>query len=155
MSETTIDFVPDDFDVPTTFEGPGFHLEPLGPEHNERDYEAWTTSMDHIHSTPGEWGKWPHPMTLEENMSDMEMHAREFRGREAFTYSILDDQAVIGCLYIYPDKRGATDAYVSSWVRVSRADMDVVVYRAIRDWLTRTWPFERFRYADRGEAASI
>jgi hypothetical protein len=35
-------FVPDDFVVPVEFVGPGFRLEPLGPEHNDRDYAAWT-----------------------------------------------------------------------------------------------------------------
>lgn len=142
-------FVPDDFAAPLDFDGPGFHLEPLGPEHNERDHEAWTSSMDHIRATPGEWGAWPHPMTLEENMADMEMHAREFRAREAFTYSILDGEEVIGCLYIYPDKKEGTDAHVSSWVRASRAEMDVVVWGAVSEWLVTEWPFGSVRYADR------
>jgi hypothetical protein len=142
-------FVPAGFDPPTTFEGPGFRLEPLGPVHNERDHEAWTSSMDHIHATPGQWGTWPRPMTLEENMADMEMHAREFAERSAFTYSVLDGDEVIGCLYIYPDATGDGDAYVSSWVRESRAEMDVVVWRAVTAWLESSWPFESFRYAPR------
>lgn len=149
MSGSGPEFVPEDFKVPITLAGPGFRLEPLGPEHNDRDYEAWTTSMEHIHSTPGDWGKWPHPMALEENLGDLEMHAREFRDREAFTYSILDGEEVIGCLYIYPDKQEGSDAYVSSWVRASRSDMDVVVYRAVTEWLDKSWPFEGYRYAER------
>ena len=40
--------VPDEFDVPVAFEGPSFRLEPLGPEHNERDHEAWMSSIYHI-----------------------------------------------------------------------------------------------------------
>lgn len=149
-------FVSDEFSVPVGFEGPGFHLEPLGPEHNERDHEAWTSSMDHIHSTPGDWGDWPHPMTLEENMADMEMHAHEFANREAFTYSVLDGDDVIGCVYIYPDQQEGSDAHVSSWVRKSRAEMDAVVFRAVRAWLESEWPFETFRYAERSaEAGTI
>lgn len=142
-------FVPDSFEPPPTFRGPGFRLEPLGPEHNERDYEAWTSSMDHIHTTPGDWRDWPHPMTLEDNLEDLEGHAREFRERQAFTYSILDGDEVIGCLYIYPDEEGSTDALVSSWVRASRAEMDVVVWRAVSDWLREEWPLKEFRYAER------
>jgi hypothetical protein len=142
-------FVSDTFEAPTSFDGPGFHLEPLGPVHNQRDYEAWATSMDHIHATPGEWGNWPRPMPLEENLRDLERHAREFRDREAFTYSILDGDEVIGCLYIYPDEQGDSEAYVSSWVRGSRAEMDVVVWRAVTEWLQRDWPFQDFRYAER------
>ena len=43
-------FVPDDFVVPVTLEGPGFRLDPLGPEHNERDHAAWMSSIEHIRS---------------------------------------------------------------------------------------------------------
>lgn len=144
-------FVPESFVAPQSFEGPGFHLEPLGPEHNRRDYEAWSSSMDHIRATPGDWGEWPHPMTLEDNLGDLENHAREFGERQAFTYSVLDGNEVIGCLYVYPDEKGDTDAYVSSWVTESRAEMDVVVWRSVTDWLTRDWPFREFRYAERAE----
>ena len=54
------EFVPRDFDVPRRLETRQFVLEPLGPEHNEQDYDAWTSSMDHIAATPG-WGdsRWP------------------------------------------------------------------------------------------------
>jgi hypothetical protein len=142
-------FVPDDFEPPRAFRGPGFRLEPLGPDHNERDYEAWTSSMSLIQSTPGDWGGWPHPMTLRENLRDLEMHAGEFERREAFTYSVLDGEEVIGCLYIYPDEKGTTDAYVSSWVTESRSEMDVTVWRAVTDWLESEWPFREFRYASR------
>jgi hypothetical protein len=70
-------FVSPGFDVPTQLVTPWLVLEPLGPEHNERDFEAWTSSIDHIRATPGfEGGSWPHPMTLEENLGDLEMHAR-------------------------------------------------------------------------------
>ena len=142
-------FVPDEFDPPRAFEGPGFHLEPLRPEHNERDYEAWTSSMEHIHATPGDWRTWPHPMTLEENLDDLEGHARDFAERTGFTYSVLDGDEVIGCLYIYPDKEQGTDAYVSSWVRESRAEMDRVVWSTVSEWLDGAWPFTEFRYAPR------
>jgi hypothetical protein len=143
------ELVGDGFEVPEAYAGSGFRLEPLGPEHNRRDYEAWTSSMEHIHSTPGQWGDWPRPMTLEENLADLEKHAREFRDREAFTYSILDGDEVIGCVYIYPDDEVGSDAYVSSWVRESRSEMDRVVWREVSDWLTDDWPFRRFRYAGR------
>jgi hypothetical protein len=39
------EFVPPDFDVPHGLETPGFVVEPLGPAHNELDYDAWTSSM--------------------------------------------------------------------------------------------------------------
>lgn len=142
--------VPPDFEVPSSFLGRGFHLEPLGPEHNERDHEAWMTSIDHIKATPGmAWRDWPAPMTLEENLADLEMHAREFAERSAFTYSILDGEEVIGCVYIYPAEGPDTDADVRSWVRASRPEMDVVVWEDLTGWLESEWPFRAFTYARR------
>jgi hypothetical protein len=145
-------FVPDAFVVPTWFEGDGFHLEPLGPQHNERDHEAWMSSLDHIRSTPGleDWD-WPTPMSLEQNLGDLESHARDFRARAGFTYSILDADEVIGCVYIYPARSEDTDAKVRSWVRASRAEMDIRVWRSLSAWLTSAWPFERLDYATRDE----
>lgn len=141
--------VPDDYTVPTAFSGPGFRLEPLGPAHNERDHAAWMSSIDHIRSTPGMEGRdWPAPMTVEENLADMEMHAREFTERRSFAYSILDGDEVVGCLYIDPSDAPGTDAHVRSWVTASRSDLDPVVRSAIRGWLDEVWPFRRVDYAD-------
>ncbi len=135
-------FVPEDFEVPLSFDGPGFRLEPLGPPHNERDHEAWSTSIDHIHGTPGfPRGEWPFAMTLAENLSDLEQHAHDFAARRGFTYSILDGDEVIGCVYIYPSSSPDHDADVGSWVRASRAEMDGVVRRALADWFAESWPF--------------
>ena len=146
-------FVPPDFDVPVSFHGPGFHLEPLGPVHNERDHEAWMSSIDHIRATPGMgWRDWPAPMTLEENLADMEMHARHFEERVGFTYSILDGDEVIGCVYIYPSDKTGVDANVRSWVRESRAEMDSVVWRSLSRWLAEEWPLEAVDYAPRPDA---
>ena len=64
-----------------------------------------------------------------------------------FTYSILDGDDVIGCLYIYPSR--SADASVSSWVRASRAEMDVVTWRAISTWLETDWPFTTVEYGAR------
>jgi hypothetical protein len=143
-------FVPDAFDVPTSFEGPGFRLEPLGPQHNERDHEAWMSSISHIRSTPGfPDGSWPEPMSLERNHEDLVRHADDFQARRGFTYSILDGEDVIGCLYIYPSGREGHDADVSSWVTQPRAELDSVVWSAVTEWIARSWPFSRAYYAER------
>jgi len=61
--------VADDFVVPLSFDGPGFRMEPLGPQHNERDHDAWMSSIDHIRGTPDfPDGNWPTAMTLESNL---------------------------------------------------------------------------------------
>ena len=108
-------FVPDDFQPPRSLAADQFLLEPLGPEHNEADHEAWSSSIEHIRATPGyPDGRWPRPMSLEENRADLERHARDFAARSGFTYTVLDpsDRDVIGCVYIYPDKKGDGDVVV-------------------------------------------
>ena len=146
------EFIPPDFDPPHRLTVPGMELEPLGPQHNERDYAAWTSSMEHIRATPGfVGGKWPREMTIEENRADLERHARDFAERRGFTYTVREPGGgdVIGCLYIYP-LNGTTDvATVSSWVRADRAGLDVPLYHAVTEWLERDWPFPRFEYAPR------
>ena len=126
------EFVPRDFDVPRRLETPQFVLEPLGPDHNEQDYDAWTSSMDHIAATPG-WGdsRWPREMTPEENRADLQRHADDFRNRTGFTYTVLDpaNREVIGCVYIYPSRDTDDDARALSWVRASDAVLDLPLWR--------------------------
>jgi hypothetical protein len=146
-------FVPADFEPPRGLVTPDFVLEPLGPQHNDSDYVAWSSSTAHIRATPGFAGSsWPREMTLEENLSDLERHARDYESRSGFTYTVLDRAggAVIGCVYIYPSKEGdAGDARVSSWVTAERAALDVPLWRAVSDWLHDDWPFRRPEYAAR------
>ncbi|MGH3137257.1 MAG: N-acetyltransferase [Gaiellaceae bacterium] len=135
--------VPDDFEVPLRFENPAFVLEPLGPEHNERDYAAWSSSIDHIHATRGFVGRrWPHPMSLEDNLADLEQHRAEFDARTAFAYTVLDPRTddVIGCVYVDPDRTQQSGATVRSWVRVTHAHLDEPLREAVANWLERDWP---------------
>jgi hypothetical protein len=88
-------------------------------------------------------------MTLDENLRDLEMHARHFQDREGFTYSILDGDEVIGCVYIYPSNDETSDADIKSWVTASRSEMDETVWRELSDWLNNVWPFQSFEYAAR------
>ena len=85
-------FVPGDFAVPRELVTGEFRLEPLGPQHNTADYEAWTSSIDHIRATPGFQdvggapgfgdSTWPDPeMTPEENLADLRRHAEDFAPR--------------------------------------------------------------------------
>lgn len=142
-------FVPPGFEPPRGLAGDGFRLEPLGPEHNERDYAAWSSSIEHILGSPG-YGPdatWPHPMSLAENLGDLERHARDFTERTGFTYTVLDeDDDVIGCVYVYPAPDDDHDARIQSWVRVSRAELDLSLRRAVADWLVADWPFTRPLY---------
>ena len=146
------DFVPANFVVPLRLEADEFVLEPLAPAHNERDYAAWTSSIEHIHATPGwEDSSWPAGRTADENLRDLERHAEDFRNRAGFTYTVLDREGgdVIGCVYIYPLRDSEYDARVLSWVRASHADLDARLWRAVSDWLEADWPFEKVDYASR------
>ena len=152
--------VPADFAVPDGLTAGQFRLEPLGPQHNAADYAAWTASIDHILATPGFAGTgWPHPMSLADNLRDLERHAQDFAERRGFTYTVLSsaDGDVIGCVYIYPlpgdsqegSSTGGQHARVTSWVRADHAVLDPVLYRAVLAWLEHGWPFCSLEYAPR------
>jgi hypothetical protein len=148
-------FVPEDFAVPDGLLAAEFRLAPLGPQHNEADYAAWTTSIDHIRATPGfPDGRWPREMPLSDNLRDLERHARDFAERRGFTYTVLSTGTgdVIGCVYIYP-ARGGTEgrrhASVQSWVRADCAALDPVLYDSVLAWVERDWPFDSIEYAPR------
>lgn len=144
-------FVPDDFVVPAGLAVDGFRLEPLGPQHNEADYAAWTSSIEHIRNTPGFQGQtWPDPtMTPEDNLSDLRRHAADFSGRRGFTFTVLaagSDSDIVGCVYIYPSRDDDHDALVESWVRADRAELDGPLRAAVRAWLAAAWPFTAASY---------
>jgi hypothetical protein len=147
-----VPFVPDDFVVPRELVTEAFQLEPLGPEHNEGDYRAWQSSIDHIRSTPGmqDWS-WPRPeMTPEENLGDLERHASDFAARSGFTYTVRDTGSgeIVGCVYIYP-RKDEPGASVRSWVSADHAELDAPVYEAVSQWLRTAWPFVSVKYAPR------
>jgi hypothetical protein len=150
-------FVPDGFAVPRELVTESFRLEPLGPQHNAGDYEAWMSGIDHIRATPGfEGWSWPDPeMTLEQNLGDLQQHAKEFAERSGFTYTVLESGSgrVIGCVYIYPSKGAEGVADVRSWVRADRAGLDVALHDAVAAWLADTWPFTEVSYAPRTGAS--
>jgi hypothetical protein len=144
-------FVPDDFSIPLTLEGPGFTLRPLSVHDNEGDLEAWKSSVDHIHATPGFEGRpWPdEPMTLERNHEDLAGHVDDFAARRGFTYTVESGGGTIGCVYIYPSETDGKDVSVRSWVRASHAEEDEPLYTAVTQWLNDAWPFAAVEYAAR------
>lgn len=145
--------VPDDFDVPLGLRTDLFVLEPLDVIHNVADYRAWTSSVEHIRTTPGfPDGKWPDPaLTLEDNERDLARHAGHFARRVGFTYTVLDpsNADVIGCVYIYPTRAPDHDVDVRSWTRADKADLDKPLYETVQAWLRDVWPFQSPEYAPR------
>ena len=141
-------FVPADLGPPTALVSDHFRLEPLGPQHNEADHAAWTSSIAHIRSTPGfPDGNWPPPegMSLDRNLDDLRRHAADFEARTGFTFTVLEPVTgdVIGCVYLYPSESPDADVTVQSWVRASHAELDVPLADAVAAWLAAEWPWER------------
>ena len=141
-------FVPADFEPPTSLVTAHFRLEPLGPQHNEADHAAWTSSIAHVRSTPGyPDGDWPplDGMTLEQNCDDLCRHAADFDARTGFTFTVLEPASgdVIGCVYLYPPDSAQADVTVQSWVRASHAGLDAPLADAVAEWLATAWPWRR------------
>lgn len=141
-------FVPAGFEPPRSLVADEFRLEPLGPQHNESDLAAWTSSIEHVRATPGyPDGRWPPPggMTPEENLADLTRHAADFEARRGFTFTVLSTVSgeVIGCVYLYPSSAPEHDVEVQSWVRADHAHLDDVLADAVRDWLEDAWPWGR------------
>lgn len=86
-------------------------------------------------------------MSLESNLEDLVRHSKDFEERRGFTYSILEGDEVIGCVYIYPDRRSDHDARISSWVRVSHVELDIPVRDTLWTWINEVWPFSNPYYA--------
>jgi hypothetical protein len=144
-----------------------FVLQPLRPQHNVRDHDAWMSSIEHIRSTPGfepgtSTDDWPVEMSLESNLRDLEMHAAEFDTGVAYAYSVIDPQtdAVVGCVYVDPDETDAGDgtvgprAMVRSWVRVDRAELDEPVAISVATWLRGSGAFATVRWPGRPDLTS-
>ena len=142
--------VPADFAMPGPPGDDRFRFELLGPEHNVADLEAWSSSIDHIHSTPGFNPQgWPErPYTLEENRADLVRHRDHSEQRLDFAWTVLDPQqpdVVIGCVYLYRDPTGEAEAKARSWVRADRAYLDADLRDHLRPWFETAWPL-RIRY---------
>ena len=148
----TTPLLPPEFAVPDGLRSGQFTLEPLALRHNQSDYDAWTSSIEHIRQTPGFDGPhWPAPMPLAQNEADIAGHQRDFAARTGFTYTVLDPDTgeVIGCVYLYPPRREGYDVDVRSWVRADRAELDRPLHELVTQWLAASWPFSRPDYAAR------
>lgn len=157
-------FYPSPRPVPDGLTHPHFVLEPLTPEHLERDYEAVMASREMLRRWSGT--SWPaDDFTLAGNLADLEMHDGEHRRREAFTYTVLspDRSTCLGCVYITPLSRhapanpgmdpGPREAVVTFWVVSTPAGEGIAValLESLRRWLAADWEFESASFAVRRE----
>ena len=139
--------LPPDFPVPEPPNHPLFRFEILGPEHNEPDLDAWSSSIEHIHSTPGfRSDGWPERRySLEENLVDLVRHRDHHSRRLDFAWTVLDPaepDTVLGCVYLKPDPTGVAEGEARSWVRADRADLDGELRKHLRPWFAQAWPID-------------
>ena len=142
-------WVPVSFEPPLLASGPTFLLKPLGAETAQIDYDAYMSSIEHLHRTysPG----WPNEkLTLEDQSRDMAGEAWQFENRRAFDYSVqtIDGMRERGCLYIKPGT-SEYDAMVSSWVTEPEfvAGFQEELLAWAKDWIATEFPFRRVRFA--------
>ncbi len=148
--------VPDDFNVPQSLETSKFRIRKLCARDVYLDYIAVMSSIDIIEQTLGEEG-WPtRGLTLEEDLIDLAWHQREFEHRYSFAYTVmnLDETECLGCLYIFPPQKNTpqdSDVDVSFWVTQKAYEQGLYaeLYRTIKDWLAKDWPFQKPFWANR------
>ena len=135
-------FVPADFDVPKVLETDRVRLRMLTVNDVVRDYDAVVSSTDHLQETLS-FGSWPIGLTLEQNLIDLGWHQKEFQQRTSFAYTVvsLDEDIVLGCLYINPFTIGGYDAIARMWVRTDMLDagLDQHLYETVKKWLAEEW----------------
>ena len=137
-------FVDPEFEVPGTLETDGFRLRMLTVNDVVKDFDAVTTSKEHLHDiwAPG----WPEDLTLEQNLIDLGWHQKEFQRRRSFAYTVvaLDESQVLGCVYINPTRKSGYDAVVYLWARQSElaSGMETELKAAVKTWLAAKWPFK-------------
>jgi hypothetical protein len=142
-----IPIVPLDFPLPEPPSDERFLFALLSPEHNVSDLEAWSSSIEHIHETPGfRPDGWPErKYTLEENLADLEKHFDHSQRRLDFAWTVLDPaqpDTVIGCVYLYRDPTGQAEGKARSWVRADRAHLDGALRDHLRPWFATEWPLD-------------
>ena len=73
--------------------------------------------------------------------------------RSSFAYTVvsLDENQVVGCLYINSTTKGDYDARVHMWVRTSVLNngLDTILFDSVKQWILKDWPFKNVAYPGR------
>lgn len=140
-------FLPRDFTVPAVVQTEQFRLRSITIHDAFKDYDAVMSSREHLWSRFGEiWG-WPSEnLSLEQNIIDLAWHQKECQLRSSFDYAVmsLDESRLLGCVYIDPPDRPATDADIWYWARASELanGLEDQLGQFKPGWLSEAWPFE-------------
>ena len=147
-------FVSEDFKVPDTLENEHFRIRMLTVNDVVKDYDAVMSSIDHLQGVFGPNSGWPSKdLSFEQDLIDLGWHQKEFQMGSSFTYTVvsLDESQVVGCLYIFPTKKGDYNASITMWVRASEVDngLDAILFDAVKKWISEGWPFKKVAYPGR------
>lgn len=88
-----------------------YHLDVLTGADVEEDFNAVTRSKSVLQGLFGP--KWPEGLTLEDNLTDLHWHHREFTAKRSFAWIIRDAAGLyLGCAYLFPTigERGQAEA---------------------------------------------
>ena len=139
-------FLPRDFQVPAVVETARFRLRSITIHDAFKDYDAVMSSREHLWRRFGAaWG-WPaEDMTIEQNIVDLGWHQKEFQLRSSFDYAVmsLDEQRLLGCVYIDPPHEPGADADIWFWARQSElaSGLENDLASFLATWLAKAWPF--------------
>jgi RimJ/RimL family protein N-acetyltransferase len=150
-------FVPPNFEVPRSYETEFFRLRTLTKADVDKDYEAVMASAEVLRAMFG--NGWPsQDFSHSENLEDLAEHEQEFEDRIAFAYTVrsLDEQQCLGCVYINPPRDYPTNARIYLWARPDTHEqgLEVTLFREVKAWLEKAWPFERVLFPGRREDGS-
>ena len=129
-----------------------FSLEALQPKHNERDFEALTSSRDHLRKTMDPKDFWPDDVkSLEDNLRDLTKDFQEFQDRLTFRYAILtqNKSSYDGCLYIRPAKSEQHECCVEFWFKTTQQHLEDEFHEKAKVWLFNTWGFREVAFPGR------
>ena len=146
-------FVPVDFMVPDTLENEHFRVRMLTVNDVAKDYDAVISSIEHLKEMYPT-SSWPtKDLSFEQDLIDLGWHQKEFQMRSSFAYTVvsLDENQVLGCLYINPTTKGDYDASITMWVRASEVDngLDPILFNSVKNWISKDWPFKKVAYPGR------
>ena len=147
-------FVPPEYQLPQVVECDGFVLRPIHMNDTPIDYDAVMTSVDHLFGSYWRAPDWPtEELSFTQDLVDLAWHTKERQFRTSFVYIAvsLDGKVQRGAVYIDPSAKEAFDADVQMWVRASevRSGFDELLFRTVKEWIARDWPFERVAYPGR------
>ena len=146
-------FIPTDFKVPDTLQNEHFRIRMLSVNDVVKDYDAVMSSIEHLKAMYPT-SSWPSKdLTFEQDLIDLGWHQKEFQMRSSFAYTIvsIDENQVLGCLYINPTTKRDYDASITMWVRASEVDngLDSILFDSVKKWILEDWPFQKVAYPGR------